>query len=848
MSTASKIQPSIDLNYPLAEGRFDEARLEDGSLRKHWSYLFEAMESLGRSGMTDRQLKANRLLRDDGANYARSDAKQRARPWTLDPVPLLIDSSAWSEVELGLIERSELFDLMLRDLYSERALIRSGTIPAEIIINHPGFLRVCHGSFAAENQQLIIHGVDLIRNTHGQLQILCDRTQSPSGAGYALLNRTVMSRIMPSVIRDSQIHRLAVFFQTLRRQMASMSGLSDPRIVVMTPGAFSETYFEHSYLANYLGYSLVQGSDLVVKDGYVWMRSLDGLHRVDVILRRLDDTWCDPVELRPESQLGVPGLLEVIRAGNVRLANPLGAGILENPILLRYMEQISEFYLSRPLKLKSVKTWWPGDPDDRKYVLENLDKLIIKSSERGPQSSSVFGPEQSKEQLSKLKALIKANPKRFIAQVASPASAAPSWQRGQFQSMPAVLRTFAVADQGSYSIMAGGLTRTATSANQSMVTNQIGAISKDTWVLASEPQSSVSLLPKTITPILTSETANTDLPSRVVENLFWMGRYAERAESTARLLRSLILQFNSVSPINKEVRTTLLQALTDCTSTHPGFYSKDEQFDESTEFNCLLADRNFVGSLPYNLQSILNCTEEVRDMLSSDTHRVINDLREQLYALDPFLTITDDIDLVMREEALDGIITSLMALVGLTHESMVRGIGWRFLELGRRLERGLLTGNLLRTTLREVRDPLLETQILETLLLSSETKNAYMRRYPKGLKVNTALPIMMLDPTNPRSLIYQLKSLQQHLSELASTARPTSLNLPQRSLLKATTELQLAYAEELASLENGGIRFKLDDLLILVNTQLSHCAQRISDIHFEQASPLQQLNFGGSGE
>lgn len=333
------------LAYTRPDSFYDEAFGPEVSPRTHWHYLLEGLASIGPEGLEERQRKALRILRDDGATYNLT-TEPASRIWGLDPVPLLLDSEEWSRIEAGLIERAELFDLILKDLYGPRELIRHGVVPPEAIYAHHDFLRACQNIRLPGEQQLILHAVDMVRGTDGKMVVIGDRTQAPSGAGYALENRSVISRVLPSLFRESQVHRLSLFFQALRRKLATLSPNGDtPRVVILTPGAYSETYFEHTYLANYLGYSLVQGGDLTVRNGYVWMKALDGLHRVDVILRRVDDTWCDPVELRSDSHLGVPGLLEVARAGNVVIANPLGSGVLENPVLYRYMPEIAQFFL-----------------------------------------------------------------------------------------------------------------------------------------------------------------------------------------------------------------------------------------------------------------------------------------------------------------------------------------------------------------------------------------------------------------------------------------------------------------------------------------------------------------------
>lgn len=836
--SAQATHDEVDWHYPVYPDRYDEARDPSGNLRPHWRYVVEALQALGRGGLSDRLAKASRLLRDDGATYARGSAGY-AQSWQLDPIPFLIDSETWVEAEQGLTERSELFDLLLRDLYSEQALLRSGIVPSEIILSSPGFLRMCHRALQADTQQLHLHGVDLARDASGALQVLGDRTQAPSGAGYALLNRTVMSRILPSVLRDAQVHRLAVFFQTLRRHFATVVDTDNPRIVMLTPGAFNETYFEHSYLANYLGYALVQGSDLVVRDGCVWMRTVEGLHRVDVIIRRVDDIWCDPVELRGDSQLGVPGLVEVVRAGNVVLANPLGSGVLENPALLRYMDAIGQFYLGRKPRLPSVQTWWLGHPDDLGYVLANLSQCVIKPVHRGKGGTSIFAQELSSTELERLRHTIQAHPKHYVAQMANIASAAPTWHQQQLCSLPSILRTFAVADQGSYCVMAGGLTRTAGSLEQAVVSNQAGATSKDTWVLASEPQSQATLRTPAGLPVATDDfLQSVDIPRRVIENIFWLGRYAERAEASARLLRTVILQLHAVTPMHPMMRLRLLCGLTDLTATRPGFYRADTDHSPLEPLAQLLCDTTLTGSLPSNIQAMLHCAEEVRELLSADTQRVLSDIRDQQTALS---ALHCDSDPVVQEEALDGLVTSLMAFGGLTQESMPRELGWRFLEVGRHLERALLTVILVRSTLVPVIHSVAQEQLSETLLLASETLTAYRRRQTSGYPLEHVLSLLLLDEANPRSVLYQANALAHHLEGLEGGRRSIGLPAAQRALLQGTTALRLASVTKITERNDAGYRDQLDALLANVELQLSQCALDIADAHFEALRAPQQL-------
>lgn len=833
--------PEPLLQYAPRDGRFDEAFAADSRIRPHWQYVLDALSRLGIAGLQNRQHKAQRILRDDGANYNMVGQPQKTRVWGLDPVPLLIGSEEWSRIEAGLSERAELFDLILRDLYGPRELIRNRILPAELILSHSGFLRACQGLNMPGEQQLILHAVDMVRGPDGQMQVVADRTQAPSGAGYALENRTVMSRVLPSLIRDSQVHRLALFFQALRRKLNSLApNGGTPRVVILTPGAYSETYFEHTYLANYLGYSLVQGGDLTVRDGFVWMKSLDGLHRVDVILRRVDDIWCDPVELRGDSHLGVPGLLEAVRAGNVVVANPLGSGVLENPALLKYMPRISEFFLGHPLTLPSARTWWLGDPADREYVLTHLPELIIKPTSRRPGQHSVYGAQLDEKALAHWHRELTRNPAQWVAQEANLPSTSPTLQRGGLRPSPTVLRGFAVADEGSYTVMSGGLTRVASSDRQMVVSNQLGATSKDTWVLASEPQR-LTTLREQQTSLLSGEQSS-DLPSRVVENLFWMGRYSERAESATRLLRTTFMQLNSVNTLPDSVRHQLLQSVTEVTGTQPGFSPQNPHaFDDpETELLNVILDSGRFGSVCSNVQAMLSCTEEAREMLSGDTHRVLSDLRDTLNDL-PAQLQPDS--LAAPEEALDPLITSLLALSGLSQESMIRGFGWRFLEMGRRLERTLQTTLLLRALLVPVLDDDAEEQLLEAALMCGEVLVTYRRRYRSQPELRNALVLLLLDRSNPRSLQYQLDQLTQHLYELQGGASTSLLSEERRTLLEARTLLQLSRAEQLAELDDQGQRQALDTLLSQLFERLTATATLIAGHYFEhQRNPQQLVN------
>jgi len=813
----------------------DEAFTADGEVRTHWKYLIESLQSLGTEAIEERQKKVRRILRDDGATYKIYDEPNASQIWQLNPVPLLISSEEWAKTETALIERAELFNTILLDIYGERKLIHQGVIPPELLFSHAGYLRPCHNVKMQGDHQLILHGVDLVRGPDEKMRVMADRTQAPSGAGYALENRTVMNRVFPSLFRDSHVHRLSLFFSRLRQKLHELNpngGIA--RIVVLTPGAYNETYFEHAYLANYLGFQLVQGSDLTVRNGYVWMKSLEGLKRVDVILRRVDDVYCDPVELKGNSQLGVPGLLEVVRMGNVAIANPLGSSVLENPALLRYLPEIARVFLGRELQMESVKTWWCGDKNDLEYVCANLKNLLIKPTYRKPGIYEVYGAELDDTKLQAWQNRIRRHPYQFVAQEYIPSAKTPTWHQGQFLPRASILRTFAVASEASYSVLPGGLTRVNLDADKKIISNQRGSVSKDTWVLASEPEKQITLR----TPEAQQVQENVgELPSRVVENLFWMGRYAERAESGLRLLRTVFVQLNKTEALPDVVCKTLLKAITDVTSTYPGFTRIDTDLlnNPEPEMISIILDQQRIGSVANNLIAMIKSAEQVKEQLSSDTQRIINNIGDELDALK--INLKPEA-LSAPEEALAPLVTALLAFAGLMHESMIRGNGWHFMEMGRRMERALQIISGLRSMLTSKFEDIEQEVLVETALLNGEALISYRRRYQSGVNVENGLEMLLLNINNPRSLIFQIEELAMHFADLPGNK--DTLSPENKFLLEATTALKLSDVKELAK-ANTGVRQDLDQILARVQYLIGSAAKAISQRYFDHAQGPQLL-------
>ncbi len=832
--------------YRPLDNVYDEALSPSGDIRDHWRLVLDNFKGLDADSLADRESKAQRILRDDGATY--KSYTERERTWQLDTVPLVIDGNQWASIEAGILQRSELFNRLFHDIYGPQELIRKGIIPPEVIFSHPGFLRPCFGIKPPLEHALILHGIDMVRTADDRICVIGDRTQAPTGAGYALENRTVMTRVFPDLFRQAQVKRLAAFFQTLRIKLNSLS-VDDklPNIVVLTPGSRSESYFEHAYLANYLGYSLVQGRDLTVRNGQVWMKSLSGLSRVDVIFRRVDDFYCDPAELKSDSYLGVPGLLEVIRAGKVAIANPLGSGILESPVFLKYLPEISRALLGEELLLPSVKTWWANDPKDQAYMLNNLSKLIIKPVYRQKDQQSILGSQLSDTELNDLRASICQKPLKYVAQEYITHSHSPSWQQQTFSSRPTVLRSFTVAGENNYSVMPGGLTRIGNTVDDKLVSSQHLALSKDTWVLSKEVQRHVSLWADKSQQILIDNEQEQNLPSRVVENMFWLGRYAIRAEYALRLLRTVFLQLNDADQLSDESYRAILLAVTTVTETFPGFAPREGKERTATtlfenpeaELISIITDLDRTGGIAYSLNEMLSCADEVKVLLSADTQRVINDIRDNVGTLE-YVVKTDFAS--APEEALDPLVTSLLALSGLINESMIRGFGWRFIEIGRDLERAYQTTSLINSLMSPVLSEYDEDATLETVLLTLETLVTYRRRYRARTDVINALELTVLDDSNPRSLNSLLTSLKQHIDAIPTRQNTRSLTLEKRLSLELLNKIQLIQPSTLCKHSKTD---KRREHLFIVMKEAQGLLNRLSgvlnDIYFDHTEAQHQV-------
>ena len=727
---------------------YDELSADGVTPRAHWAPFMQGLRGIGSAELEKRWGRAERRIRENGVTYnIYGDPLGANRPWRIDLVPLLIGAEEWRFIEAGIVQRAELLNLVLEDLYGPQKLVSSGRLPAELLYANPAFLRPLAGLTVPKQTYLHLLAIDLARSADGKWWVLAARTQAPSGAGYALENRTIVADVLPDLFRTSNVRRLAPFFRAQRDALVNLAHRDHPRIVLLTPGPYNETYFEHSYLARYLGFTLVEGADLTVRDRQVYLKTVEGLQRVDVIFRRVDDSFCDPLELRAESYLGVPGLVDAIAAGNVKVANALGSGVIETAAMMPFLSGLSRHLLGEPLKLPSVATWWCGQDYALEWVLEHLESIVVKPAFPSRAMEPVFGADLAKTEKQEFRERLKSRPYDYVAQEQVALSAAPVWDGGNLFSRSMVLRTYVLNTGSGWVAMPGGLVRVAGS-ESAIVSMQRGGHSKDAWILWDGPVDTFSMLPPRDQPVELRR-ASVDLPSRVADNLFWLGRYVERSENKARLLRTLITRVRRAS----EAELSCLLRLHSCLDTQRSTLPKKRRAtarELEEEVISLMTDAKRPDSLASTLAEVQRVGGVARERLSVDMTRLIG-------AISDSMQIEDYMLFVEYSAVLNGCLELLSAFSGMERENVTRGPGWLFMSLGRRLERAMQSAR----QLREITTPLADGDwpLLEYLLEVADSSMTYRSRYYTTLQPVAMLDVLMADGTNPRSLAFQISHL-----------------------------------------------------------------------------------------
>jgi uncharacterized circularly permuted ATP-grasp superfamily protein len=738
------------LRYGLA---YDELSADGVTPRPHWARIMKSFRAIGPEELGRRWERAERRIRENGITYnIYGDPLGANRPWKIDIVPFLIPADEWRFLEAGIVQRARLLSRILEDLYGSQELLANARFPAELLFANPAFLRPLVGVRVPAQSYLHMLAVDLARSPDGQWWVLSDRTQAPSGSGYALENRTIVSDVLPDIFRKSNVQRLAPFFRAQRDALASLSQRNNPRIVLLTPGPHNETYFEHSYIARYLGFTLVTGADLTARDRSVYLKTVDGLEPVDVILRRVDDSFCDPLELRSDSLLGVPGLVDAIVAGNVIVANALGSGLIETSAIMPFLPGLSWHLFGENLKLPSVATWWCGQPYALDWVLDHLDSVVVKPAFPSRGVEPVFGAELDQAEKGKFAEKLRSHPHEYVAQEQVVLSNAPVWDNGHLHSRSVVLRAYVLNTRNGWTAIPGGLVRVAETEG-SVVSMQRGGHSKDAWVLWDSPVDTFSLLrPRNEPVVLRRELPG--VPSSVADNVFWLGRYVERAENTARIVRCMTSRVRRANEAELACLIRLHSCLDSRQSKLPKTKAKrPTSLELEQELISIVVDPKRTESLASTFAEVSRIGGTVRERLSVDMTFLIGQLRDTVEAgrNTQFLGYPAMLTLWLE---------LLSAFSGMERENINRGVGWLFLNIGRRLERAIY----LTRQLREITKPLAEQDwpLLECLLEVGDSSMAYRSRYYTTLQPLAVLDVLMADETNPRSLDFQLA----HLADL----------------------------------------------------------------------------------
>jgi uncharacterized circularly permuted ATP-grasp superfamily protein/uncharacterized alpha-E superfamily protein len=778
--------------YAGLPGRYDECRAPDGSLRPHWAEFLRGLgpdPSATLKAATEACARA--VLEQDVSMNVYAGDRSEPKPWPLDVVPHLVSADDWEVLSNGLRQRARLYNTLVADLYGPQKFLRNGALPAQLAMANPHFLRPCFGLGNQRGVFLHHYAADIARSPDGHWWVLQDRLDAPSGFGYSLQNRSIVRTALSQAFHEAQVERLDKFFRDFQSSLAelapSLNRGEDPRVVFLTPGPANETYFEHAYLARLLGHPLVEGADLTTRDRQVFLRTVGGLKRVDTVVRRVDSGFCDPLELNPQSVLGVPGLVHAAHGDRVALANQLGGAALESACLLAFLKPLCRAVLGEDLRLPSVATWWCGQPAAREYVLENLEALVIKPSfrERGAFATR-YGALLTGAERDALAAEIEARPGEFCGQERLLLGTTPAWSAGALRPVPFVMRLFVAWHDGDYRVMPGGLTRFDPTGADAIVSLQRGSATKDTWVLSTSPTGDTSA------PMLVEPAAGyhrpESTPSRLADNLYWFGRYLERTAQVGRLLDRLDpLLRHEIVALDPAVASDSLRILL---SAQQSSAEEDATTGEmAAQIRLEADDPNHPGSLAANLGQLIRVLDQVKVNLPPEFWRILRRLREIAAQGHPQL----ESDFGQQLAILDA----------LGSETLAQDMGWRFLKLGRRIERArhivFLADELLLPERPEGQpvDPPSEFR-LQTLLHFTDTLFTYRSIYHGVYQPASILAWLICAPENPRGLRFQAERISEHLAALPEVLTPRAVPALRATAFRLVSSIRLVDPSALA--------------------------------------------------
>ena len=777
--------------YSGLPGRYDECRAADGSIRAHWAGFLRGLGADPYATLrAAAESCARSVIEQDVSMNVYAGERSEPKPWPLDVVPNLVSEGDWTVLSDGLRQRAHLYNTLLADLYGPQKFLRSRVLPAQLAMANPHFLRPCSGLGIHRGVFLHHYAVDIGRSPDGKWWVLQDRLDAPSGLGYSLQNRTIVQTTLPQEFRGARVERLDRFFRDFRSSLAELAPPTqwgeEPRVVFLTPGPANETYFEHAYLARFLGYPLVEGADLTTRDRQVFLRTVGGLKRVAAIVRRVDSSFCDPLELDSRSVLGVPGLVHAAHGGRVAIANQLGGSALESACMLAFLRPLCRSVLGEDLRLPSVATWWCGQKSARDYVLDNLGSLVIKPAfrERGALATR-YGALLSPRERASLSDSIRARPGEYCGQERLLLGTTPAWSSGALSPVPFVMRLFVAWHDGEYRVMPGGLTRFDPSGADAIVSLQRGSVTKDTWILSSSPSEGSKAAGPAETGSGYQKMEST--PSRLADNLYWLGRYLERTAQMVRLLDQVDpLIRDEIIALDPGVARDSLRLLLVAQLSLPDADAGTGELVEA--IRSFADDPLHPGSLAANLHQLLRVLDQVKVNLPPEFWRILRRLRAIAAQDRPRL----EPDLGQQLASIDA----------LGNETLARDTGWHFMKLGRRIERArqvvFLADELLLPETDLPEPPQSEFR-LQTLLHLTDCLFTYRSIYQGQYQPASILAWLLGAPENPRGLRFQAERIAEHVAALPEEVAPRAVPALRAAAFRLVSNVKLAEPAALAA-------------------------------------------------